>query len=60
MSTNFGKADIGLADVTIRSEEEQFLSKTQFFEKIIEDASTLRLLGESRTGSIIVRYTLQS
>ncbi|KGR90539.1 hypothetical protein CD30_10725 [Ureibacillus massiliensis 4400831 = CIP 108448 = CCUG 49529] len=60
VSTNFGKADIGLADVTIRSEEEQFLSKTQFFEKIIEDASTLRLLGESRTGSIIVRYTLQS
>lgn len=60
VSTNFGKSDIGLSDVTLSSEEDQFLSKTQMFTKIVDDAPTLKLYGESRTGSIIVRYTLQS
>ncbi|KGR80589.1 SHOCT-like domain-containing protein [Ureibacillus manganicus] len=60
VSTNFGKSDIGLTDVTHRSEEDQFLSKTLSFGKIVEGAPTLKLLGESRTGSIIVRYTVQS
>ncbi len=60
VSTNFGKSDIGLSDVTLSSEEDQFLSKTQMFTKIVEGAPTLKLYGESRTGSIIVRYTLQS
>jgi len=60
VSTNFGKADIGLSDVTHHSEEDQFLSKTQVFRKIVEDAPTLKILGESRTGGIIVRYTVQS
>jgi len=56
VTTNFGKADVGLSDVVIRSEEDQFLLKTLYFEKLIEDANILKLSGESRTGSIIVRY----
>lgn len=56
VTTNFGKADVGLSDVVIRSEEDQFLLKTLFFEKLIDNANILKLSGESRTGSIIVRY----
>ncbi len=56
VTTNFGKADVGLADVVTRSEEDQFLLKTLHFDKIIENANLLKLTGESRTGSIIVRY----
>ncbi len=60
VSTNFGKSDIGLPDVTHRSEDDEFLSKTLSFSKIVEDAPTLKILGESRTGSVIIRYTVQS
>ena len=56
VTTNFGKADVGLADVVTRSEEDQFLLKTLHFDKIIENTNLLKLTGESRTGSIIVRY----
>lgn len=56
VTTNFGKADVGLADVVTRSEEDQFLLKTLHFDKIIENAPILKLIGESRTGTIIVRY----
>jgi DUF4097 and DUF4098 domain-containing protein YvlB len=56
VTTNFGKADVGLADVVTRIEGDQFLLKTLHFDKIIENANILKLIGESRTGSIIVRY----
>lgn len=56
VTTNFGKADIGLADTVTRIEGDQFLLKTLHFDKIIENANLLKLVGESRTGSIIVRY----
>lgn len=56
VTTNFGKADVGLLDVVTRSEEDQFLLKTLHFDKIIENEKILKLVGESRTGSIIVRY----
>ncbi len=56
VATNFGKADIGLPDVETRLEEDQFFHKTYHFDKIIEDANILKLNGESRTGTIIVRY----
>ncbi|SOB91526.1 DUF4097 and DUF4098 domain-containing protein YvlB [Ureibacillus xyleni] len=56
VTTNFGKADVGLADVVTRSEEDQFLLKTLHFDKIAENSNILKLTGESRTGSIIVRY----
>lgn len=57
VTSNFGRTDVGLPDVTTRLEEEQFLLKTLRFDKIIADAPVLKLVGESRTGSIIVRYT---
>ncbi len=55
--SNFGRTDVGLPDVTTRLEEDQFLLKTLRFDKIIADAPVLKLVGESRTGTIIVRYT---
>jgi len=56
VATNFGKADIGLPDIETKLEEDQFFHKTYHFDKIIENAHILKLTGESRTGSIIVRY----
>lgn len=57
--SNFGKADIGLSDVLVTEEEEQFLSKSVRFTKELEGAKLLKLVGESRTGTVLVRYTLQ-
>jgi len=57
VTSNFGRTDVGLPDVTTRLEEDQFLLKTLRFDKIIDDAPVLKLVGESRTGTIIVRYT---
>lgn len=56
VATNFGKADVGLPDVETRMEEDQFFLKTYRFDKIIDNADILKLNGESRTGTIIVRY----
>lgn len=56
VTTNFGKADVGLQDVTLRTEDDQFLLKTVRFSKLLEDAPILKVVGETRTGSVIVRY----
>ncbi len=55
--SNFGRGDVSLPDVSMRSEEDQFLLKTIRFDKIVEGSHVLKLVGESRTGAIIVRYT---
>lgn len=55
--SNFGKADVGLSDIVLKDEEEQFLLKTTHFTKQLEGASVLKLVGESRTGTVLVRYT---
>ena len=57
--SNFGKADVGLSDVQVTEEEEQFLIKSVRFTKELEGAKLLKLTGESRTGTVLVRYTLQ-
>lgn len=57
--SNFGKTDVGLPDVTAHSTEDGFMLKTVRFDKIVEDAPLLKLVGESRTGTVIVRYTLK-
>ncbi|HWK21918.1 MAG TPA: DUF4097 family beta strand repeat-containing protein [Ureibacillus sp.] len=59
VATNFGKADIGLPDVVTRIEDDQFLLKTHHFDKIIENANLLKINGESRTGTVIVRYNAE-
>lgn len=56
-STNVGKIDLGLSDVATRTVEDQLFAKTVHFEKIIDNAPVLKMTGESRTGSIIIRYT---
>ena len=56
VATNFGKADIGLPDVVTRLEEDQFFQKVYHFDKINDYTNILKLNGESRTGTIIVRY----
>lgn len=60
VQSNFGRTDVGLADVQTRAEEDQFLLKTVHFDKIVEGSHVLKLVGESRTGSIIVRYIAQA
>lgn len=57
VTTNLGKTDVGLTDIVRHSDDDQFLQKTVHFDKIIENASLLKIYGESRTGSVIVRYT---
>lgn len=59
VTSNLGRTDVGLTDVAFRMGEGQFLQKTCYFNKMVEDAPMLKLVGESRTGSIIVRYTTQ-
>lgn len=59
VTTNLGKTDVGLTDITRHSDDDQLLQKTVDFDKLIENASMLKLYGESRTGSVIVRYTTQ-
>ncbi len=59
VTSNLGRTDVGLTDVAIRTGEGQFLQKTCYFNKMIDDAPMLKLVGESRTGSIVVRYTTQ-
>ena len=56
-ASNFGKVDVQLADATVKALDDQFLRKTILFNKMIEDSTLLKLKGESRTGSVIVRYT---
>lgn len=57
--SNFGKADVGLSDAKLYEEEEQFLLKSVRFTKELEGAKLLKITGESRTGTVLVRYTLQ-
>ncbi|WPK12367.1 DUF4097 family beta strand repeat-containing protein [Lysinibacillus louembei] len=56
VTTNFGKTDVGLQDVAVSTSEDQFLLKTAHFSKAVEGAPVLKLIGETRTGSVIVRY----
>lgn len=57
-ASNFGKVDVQLADAKAKSVDDQFLRKTIQFNKIVEDSTLLKVKGESRTGAVIVRYTI--
>lgn len=56
-TTNFGKLDIGMLDASKIEQQEQFLMKTVRFDKVLEGANKLFIEAESKTGSVIVRYT---
>lgn len=58
VSSNLGKMDVRLPDIQRLNEQSQFLQKSVKFSKKIEDTSTLVINGETKTGSVIVRYNL--
>jgi len=58
VSSNLGKMDVRLPDIQRINEQSQFLQKSVQFSKKIEDVSTLVIDGETKTGSVIVRYNL--
>ena len=55
--TNFGKVDVGIQDVSKIEAQDQFLSKLVRFDKEVEGANRLFIEGESKTGTVLVRYT---
>ena len=54
--TNLGKIDLGLQDISNISTEDAMLQKVTYFDKVIKDANVLKVVGESRTGTVLVRY----
>lgn len=56
LTTNLGKIDLGLKDVTDYSTEDAILQKVTHFDKVLEGAPVLKLIGESRMGKVLVRY----
>ena len=56
LATNFGKIDLGISDVTQKLDDDSMLQKVTHFDKKLDDANILKVVGESKTGSIIVRY----
>lgn len=58
ITSNMGKLDLQLKDVSRVEEQEQFLHRTIRFSKNSEDAmqEPLHITGESKTGTVMVRY----
>ena len=56
LTTNFGNIDLGIPDVSQKSDEDGLLQKVTHFDKEVENANILKVVGESKTGSLIVRY----
>ena len=58
ITSNMGKLDLQLKDVSRVEEQEQFLHRTIRFSKDVEGETKepLRITGESKTGSVLVRY----
>ncbi|WP_252504084.1 DUF4097 family beta strand repeat-containing protein [Sporosarcina sp. Marseille-Q4943] len=60
ISTNMGRLDLQLNDVSKTTEQEQFLHRTIIFNKDVEgDATPLHVYGEAKTGSVIVCYNVK-
>ena len=56
LSTNLGKIDLGITDVSDQSTEDAMLQKVTYFDKVVEQGTVLKLVAESRTGTVLVRY----
>lgn len=56
ITSNMGKLDLQLKDVSRVEEQEQFLHRTIRFSKDVDDQEPLQITGESKTGSVMVRY----
>ncbi|HEX5564772.1 MAG TPA: DUF4097 family beta strand repeat-containing protein [Sporosarcina sp.] len=60
ISTNMGRLDLQLNDVSKTTEQEQFLHRTIIFNKDKEgEAAPLHVHGEAKTGSVIVCYNVK-
>ena len=60
ISTNMGRLDLQLNDVSKTTEQEQFLHRTIIFNKDVEgEATPLHVHGEAKTGSVIVCYNVK-
>lgn len=59
-TSQIGKIDVQLADVTHLNQSEQLLNKKVGFTKIVDsEAVPLRVYGDAKTGSVVVRYTVE-
>ncbi|MDV6378403.1 DUF4097 family beta strand repeat-containing protein [Sporosarcina sp. GW1-11] len=58
ITSNMGKLDLQLKDVSRVEEQEQFLHRTIRFSKTVEaeEQTPITVVGESKTGSVMVRY----
>lgn len=57
-TSQMGKLDVQLPDVTHLNQSEQLLHKKVVFTKILEnELEPLRVYGEAKTGSVVIRYT---
>lgn len=60
-TTQIGKIDVQLSDVTQLNQSEQLLNKRVGFTKIVDaEAEPLKVYGDAKTGSVLVRYTVDS
>ncbi|SES18327.1 DUF4097 family beta strand repeat-containing protein [Psychrobacillus sp. OK032] len=60
-TTQIGKIDVQLADITQINQSEQLLNKRVGFTKIVDsEAEPLKVYGDAKTGSVLVRYTVDS
>lgn len=60
ISTNMGRLDLQLNDVSKTTEQEQFLHRTIIFNKDTEGGNApLHVHGEAKTGSVIVCYNVK-
>lgn len=58
VASAFGKMDVNLPDVEFIEETNHLFNKSLIFRKDLSDAQQLTIDGETKTGSVIVRYTL--
>lgn len=58
VSSAFGKMDIELSDVEFLHETNQVFNKSMRFRKEVSGAQRLTIDGETKTGTVIIRYTL--
>ncbi|MCM3745325.1 DUF4097 family beta strand repeat-containing protein [Sporosarcina luteola] len=60
ISTNMGRLDLQLNDVSKTTEQEQFLHRTIIFNKDVEgETAPIHIQGEAKTGSVIVCYNVK-
>ncbi len=60
-STQLGRIDVQLSDVTQLNQSEQLLNKKVGFTKVVDsEGEPLRVYGDAKTGSVLVRYTTEA